>query len=94
MHTVGIKDLKNRLTYYLKLTRQGDKVIVTDRGVPFAIIHSLKELEPDAGTEEKLASLAAHGLMRLPREKAKLSPFKGVKTGGELASSIIIGERR
>jgi prevent-host-death family protein len=94
MHIVGIRDLKNRLTHYLKLTRQGDKVVVTDRGAPFAIIHSLKEVEPHAGTEEKLASLATQGLIRLPKGKAKLSPFKGVKTGGEPASRIIIGERR
>jgi hypothetical protein len=29
MHFVGVRELKNRLTYYLKLTRNGDNVIVT-----------------------------------------------------------------
>ena len=94
MHMVGIRELKNRLTHYLRLTREGDKVIVTDRGAPVAIIHSLKQVEPDAGMEERLASLASQGLIRLPGKKTKLPPFKGVETAGESAARIIIGERR
>jgi antitoxin (DNA-binding transcriptional repressor) of toxin-antitoxin stability system len=31
MHIVGIRELKNRLTHYLSLTRKGVPVIVTDR---------------------------------------------------------------
>ena len=32
MHMVGIKDLKDKLTYYLKLTRKGDQVIAEEEG--------------------------------------------------------------
>jgi len=41
MKMVGIKELKNKLTYYLKLTKEGNKIIVTDRGFPVAIIRIL-----------------------------------------------------
>ena len=41
MALVGIKELKNRLTYYLGLAKEGDNIIVTDRGKPVAILHSL-----------------------------------------------------
>ena len=44
METVGIKELKNKLTYYLKLTKGGSKIIVTDRGSPVAIIQSIDRM--------------------------------------------------
>ena len=94
MQMVGIKELKNRLTYYLKLTRRGDKIIVTDRGTPVAIIRSLDRLEEQTGLEERLASLAKRGLMRLPRRRGKLARFGGIETRGKPASQLIIEERR
>ena len=94
MHMVGIKELKDRLTYYLRLTRQGDNVIVTDRGAPVAIIHSLDHIEPDAGTEERLALLATQGMVRLPVKRGKLAPFRSLTAPGRAASEIIVGERR
>jgi prevent-host-death family protein len=34
--TVGVRELKNRLSEYLRLVRAGERVIVTDRGRPIA----------------------------------------------------------
>ena len=36
MLTVGVRELKNRLTYYLKAVKQGDDIVVTERGMPVA----------------------------------------------------------
>jgi prevent-host-death family protein len=36
METVGIRELKNRLGYYLRAIRQGRAFVVTDRGKPVA----------------------------------------------------------
>jgi antitoxin (DNA-binding transcriptional repressor) of toxin-antitoxin stability system len=36
MRTVGIRELKNRLSEYLRLVRRGEQVLVTDRGVVIA----------------------------------------------------------
>ncbi len=94
METVGIKELKNRLTYYLKLTKGGSKIIVTDRGSPVAIIQSIDRVRNNTGLEERLASLAKRGMLRLPLKKGKLPPFKSVKAFGKPASEIIIEERR
>ena len=55
MQKVGIKDLKNRLTYYLKMTRLGENIVVTERGAPVAILHALDRVEDQAGVEERLA---------------------------------------
>jgi len=37
MQLVGIRELKNRLTYFLSLISKGENVVVTDRGNPVAI---------------------------------------------------------
>ena len=94
METVGIKELKNKLTYYLKLTKEGNKVIVTDRGTPVAIIQSIDRIKNNAGIEERLASLAKRGMVRLPLKKGKLPPLKSAKATGKPASEIIIEDRR
>lgn len=94
METVGVKELKNRLTYYLKLTKEGSKIIVTDRGSPIAIIQSIDRRRGKSGVEERLCSLAKRGMLRLPLKKGRLSPFKSVKAIGKPASEIMMEERR
>ncbi|ODS31239.1 MAG: toxin-antitoxin system antitoxin component protein [Candidatus Scalindua rubra] len=47
MQLIGIRELKNRLTYYLSLIKKGENVVVTDRGNPIAIIHSLPQIDTD-----------------------------------------------
>lgn len=61
MSTVGIKELKNRLTHYLRLTQKGEEVIVTDRGQPVAVIHHITSDQPVLTREGRLAQLAAQG---------------------------------
>ena len=94
MHYVGIRELKNRLTYYLNLTRSGDNVIVTDRGKPLAILHSLDTVEADAGVEERLASLARKGGLRPPAPEAKFTRAAPCKAKGTPVSRLIVAERR
>ena len=38
MAAVGIRELKNRLSQYLKRVRAGERLVVTERGKPVAII--------------------------------------------------------
>ncbi len=94
MQLVGVKDLKNKLTHYLKLTQGGDRIIVTDRGSPIAILHSLDHVEEDAGKEERLAALSRRGMIRLPTKQGKLRGFKSIQVSGRPASEIIMGDRR
>jgi prevent-host-death family protein len=93
MHVAGIKELKNRLTHYIKLIKQGDHVIVTDRGTPVAIMHGLDHIEDSAGVDERLAALANRRMVRFPRRREKLVPFAGVKVTGMPASETIIEDR-
>ncbi len=91
---VGIKELKNRLTYYLKLSKKGDRIVVTDRGAPVAVLHSIEEIDMHASVEERLATVAGKGMLRLPAKQVKLAPFRPVILKGKPASEIIIEERR
>lgn len=69
MPFVGIRELKNRLTYHLHLIRQGKEVVVTDRGKPIAMLKPIERSEKQPGLEERLAFLAEQGLITLPRGK-------------------------
>ena len=84
MSTVGIKDLKNRLTHYLRLIQKGEEVIVTDRGQPFAVIHHITSDERVLSREGRLDQLATQGKICLPSRKLarrfKLVPYKGPST--------------
>jgi len=46
MRAVGIRELKNRLSEYLRQVQQGERVLVTDRGRVIA------ELRPPGGPDE------------------------------------------
>jgi prevent-host-death family protein len=93
MHVVGVRELKNRLTHFLSLSRQGIPVIVTDRNEPIAVLHGLDRVEKSAGTEERLASLAHMKRLRMPADRSPFRPIPKVR-GGRKASDLIIEERR
>jgi antitoxin (DNA-binding transcriptional repressor) of toxin-antitoxin stability system len=94
MQTVGVRELKNRLTYYLGEIKNGENVVVTDRGNPVAIMHRLDKIEKDAGLDERLALLAAQGHLRLPSAKGPVASFTPVHLDGEPLSETVIRERR
>ncbi len=93
MHLVGVRELKNRLTHYLSLSRQGVPVIVTERNAPIAVLHGLDRIEETAGTEERLASLAHAKLLRVPVDRTRFRPVRRAR-GGKRASEIILEDRR
>jgi prevent-host-death family protein len=64
VRSVSIAELKNRLSAYLDLVRQGEEVLVRDRKRPVAKIVPLST--GDWAAEEE--SLIAAGLMRPPDE--------------------------
>ncbi len=87
--TVGIRELKNRLSHYLDQVRAGDRIAVTDRGTIVAYV------VPAAGTAE------LEGLVRLIREERAsweggkpegVVPLAGVR--GQAVSEMVIEERR
>ena len=67
MKEVGIRELKNRLSEYIRQVREGEVIMVTDRGEVVAELRS--PVEPENELLRKypgLAEMARKGLVRLP----------------------------
>jgi prevent-host-death family protein len=93
MSTVGAKELKNRLTQYLRRTKQGEEVIVTERGTPIALIQPIRAANKAVSREARLAGLAAQGAVVLPIRKP-LKRVRMVKVVGKAISKTIVEDRR
>lgn len=65
MKVASISEAKDRLSAYVDLVRQGQEVLITDRGKPVA---RLVPLEPGskAHHDARLVELARLGIIRLP----------------------------
>jgi prevent-host-death family protein len=93
MSTVGIKELKNRLTEYLRRTRAGEEIVVTERGNPVALIQPIRSARRVTSREARLAQLAARGCLTLP-SRAPLKRVRPVKVAGPPVSRTILEDRR
>ena len=78
--TVGVKDLKNNLSAYLREVRNGTRVLVTDRNV---VVAELREPSAGYGTDairdpllRKMLEAGAISLPTRPREPMGRSPVK------------------
>jgi antitoxin (DNA-binding transcriptional repressor) of toxin-antitoxin stability system len=65
MKTVGIRELKNELSAHLRDVRQGETVLVTDRGHVIAEIAPPGYARSDPAVPAGLAALARRGLVSL-----------------------------
>jgi prevent-host-death family protein len=66
MKQASVAELKARLSEYLAAARQGEDVIVTDRGRPVARLSGLAD---DRRLDARVAELVRLGLMRPPKRK-------------------------
>ena len=62
--SVGIRDLKNRLSEYLRMVRAGEEILVTDRGEAVAEIRQPTNA-PDKAAFPELVRRARAGKVRL-----------------------------
>ena len=59
-NTVGIRDLKNRLSYHLKRVRAGARLVVTERGRPIATLGPVAAKADMAWAYKMVAEGRAH----------------------------------
>jgi antitoxin (DNA-binding transcriptional repressor) of toxin-antitoxin stability system len=69
MITVGIRDLKNRLSEYLQYVKDGEKIIITEHKKIIAEISIPQEKEVPSSIEEKLKKLSKDGTIILAKRK-------------------------
>jgi len=93
MQTVGTRELKDRLTHYLRLVRQGTTLIVTDRGKPVGLLKPVAG-EEGGDTEDVLAGLAAEGALSLPRGKGFRKQSPAIRGRGAPLSQMVREGRR
>ena len=80
LKTVGVKELKNNLSAYIREVKRGARIFVSDRSVIVAELHEPMTLPitPDV-KNELLVKWVESGILRLPlEEKKKLKP-SGIK---------------
>jgi prevent-host-death family protein len=93
MSTVGIKELKDRLTHYIRRTKQGEEIVVTERGKPVAVLAPIGAERQVETVEAKLARLAARGIVTLPTRKP-LKRARRVRVSGRPISQTVVEDRR
>ena len=64
MRSVGIRELKNRLSEFVRIVQTGERVLVTDRGRVVAELREPNSLE-DTSVPTGLAELARRGQLSL-----------------------------
>jgi antitoxin (DNA-binding transcriptional repressor) of toxin-antitoxin stability system len=65
MQTVGVRELKNKLSEYLRRVRLGERVLVTDRGEVVAEFLPPGQGQSDPSVPAGLQSLLKRGLLTL-----------------------------
>ena len=87
---VGIKELKNRLSHYLRIVRSGEAVLVTDRG---AVLAELRPVAARPVEDAALGELARQGVVTLPNGKLPdLRPARRKRR--LLISAMVVEDRR
>ena len=94
LKTVGIKELKNNLSAYLREVRRGTRVLVSDRNSVVAELH-----EPRAGymvsdaLDPVLVEWADAGLVTLPAQKKTRLPKSPLKAADGTALALLDQDR-
>jgi antitoxin (DNA-binding transcriptional repressor) of toxin-antitoxin stability system len=70
MKTVGIRELKNSLSEYVRQVRAGEEILVTDRGEPVAELRAPTPADARQSLHPGLAGLARRGILTLGEENS------------------------
>lgn len=93
--TVGIRELKTHLSMYVKEVKDGDEILVTDRGRIVARIVPVEPASEAARLQAMLLKLSAEGKMILPRIHTEASRPPGRKKvkGTPFSDAVLEGRR-
>jgi len=95
MKTVGVRELKNRLSEYLRRVRSGEALLVTDRGEVVAELSPPGYGAVDTSVPAGLAALARRGLVTLgsPGASAAYPALPRRRRGRHGAAELLDQER-
>lgn len=95
MKTVGVRELKNRLSEYLREVRRGENVLVTDRGEVVAELSPPRHGVADPSVPAALLALAKRGLVTLgtPGDRSVYKAMPRSRRGQRSALQLLDEER-
>jgi antitoxin (DNA-binding transcriptional repressor) of toxin-antitoxin stability system len=95
MKTVGIRELKNRLSEYLREVRAGESVLVTDRGEVIAEVSPPGQMRADPSFPAGLLQLARRGHLSLGSTSGAViyKPLP-LRRRRNLSAAKLLGEER
>ncbi|MFI4885422.1 MAG: type II toxin-antitoxin system Phd/YefM family antitoxin [Steroidobacterales bacterium] len=95
MYTVGVRELKNRLSAFLRQVRSGESVLVTDRGEVVAEISPPGQRLSDPSVPAGLLALARRGAVTLgsPAESHIYRALPRTHRGRQSAAQLLDAER-
>jgi len=86
--TVGIRELKSRLSEYLRAVKAGQTIIITEHGKPVGRI-----VPPELSVEEKLDAMVKAGLAEWNGEKLGDPKVRARVKDGHSVAQIVIDDR-
>lgn len=92
MIRAGVKDVKNNLSRLLAKVKNGEEILVTERGRPIARI--VKENYERQFIREALGELAGKGLIVLPSRGIQKERIVTVESPGKAVSEMVLEDRR
>ena len=92
METVGVKELKNHLSRYLRGVKAGEEVLVSERGKVVARI--IPAGEGVVSEAEALHGLQGRGLVQMPEIAAPEELPELLAIRGEPISETVLKDRR
>jgi prevent-host-death family protein len=93
MSAVGVRELKNRLTHYLARAKEGEEVVVTERGKPIVLLQAIRTASDTVTRDARLARLSALGIVTVPSRSASRR-VRPVRVRGKSVSDVIREDRR
>lgn len=92
---VGIRELKAHLSRYVKEVKQGEEILVSERGKVVARLVPSDPVSEADRTQQHLLKLAAEGAILLPRTRRPTTvPASRIKVEGTPFSDAVIEDRR
>lgn len=89
MASVGIRELKNRLSQYLKRVRAGEQLVVTERGKPIAVISPPSIIR----TDQRIGAMLREGIARWGGGKPR-GARRPPRIKGPSVAQAVIEDRR
>lgn len=92
MITAGIKDVKNKLSHYLSFVKNGEDVLITERGKVVARI--TQEDAKKRALRQALHPLIMKGLITFPSQRLNKDIPDPIEVPGKPISEMAIEDRR